>query len=260
VNSVVDAAWLEEHLGDEDLVVGDVRGPNAHMRGHIPGSRPLMLGSPPPGADEAIAAALAQEIALRLRRHGITGRERLVLVDRGDGMGAMPALQMAELAGHPNVAVLLGGMAAWPGELAEGVVELEPVREAELTPNPRAMPTRQEIAARLGDESLVLLDIRTPDEFTGRRGSPCDPRQGHIPGARLVELGDLFVGPGKPAAPERVREVVGLPEGAEVVAYCHSGSRSALAALALRAAGYSARNYPGSWHEWSRHDELPLER
>ena len=260
MNSVVDAAWLQEHLTDEDLVVGDVRGPNAHMRGHIPGSRPLMLGSPPPGADEAIAAALAQEIALRLRRHGITGRERLVLVDRGDGMGAMPALQMAELAGHPNVAVLLGGMAAWPGELAEGVVELEPVREAELTPNPRAMPTRQEIAARLGDESLVLLDIRTPDEFTGRRGSPCDPRQGHIPGARLVELGDLFVGPGEPASPERVREVVGLPEGAEVVAYCHSGSRSALAALALRAAGYSARNYPGSWHEWSRHDELPLER
>jgi len=260
VNSVVDAAWLQEHLADEDLVVGDVRGPNAHMRGHIPGSRPLMLGSPPPGADEAIAAALAQEIALRLRRHGITGRERLVLVDRGDGMGAMPALQMAELAGHPNVAVLLGGIAAWPGELAEGAVELEPVREAELTPNPRAMPTRQEIAARLGDESLVLLDIRTPDEFTGRRGSPCDPRQGHIPGARLVELGDLFVGPGKPASPERVREVVGLPEGAEVVAYCHSGSRSALAALALRAAGYSARNYPGSWHEWSRHDELPLER
>ena len=260
MNSVVDAAWLKEHLSDEDLVVGDVRGPNAHMRGHIPGSRPLMLGSPPPGADEAIVATLAQEIALRLRRHGITGRERLVLVDRGDGMGAMPALQMAELAGHPNVAVLLGGMAAWEGELAEGVVELEPVREAELTPNPGAMPTRQEIAGRLGDESLVLLDIRTPDEFTGRSGSPCDPRQGHIPGARLVELGELFDGPGQPASPEHVREVVGLPEGAAVVAYCHSGSRSAIATLALRAAGYDARNYPGSWHEWSRHDELPLER
>jgi len=260
VNSVVDAAWLEEHLGDEDLVVGDVRGPNAHMRGHIPGSRPLVLGSPPPGADEATVTALAQEIALRLRRHGITGRERLVLIDRGDGVGAMPALQMAELAGHPNVAVLLGGMAGWTGAVEEGTVELEPVREADLTPNPRAMPTRQEIADRLGDESLILLDVRTPDEFTGRRGSPCDPRQGHIPGARLVELGDLFVGPGEPAAPERVRELVGLPEGTEVVAYCHSGSRSGLAALALRAAGYRARNYPGSWHEWSRHDELPLER
>ena len=66
--------------------------------------------------------------------------------------------------------------------------------------------------------------------------------------------------PGRPASPERVRELVGLPEGTEIVAYCHSGSRSALATLALRSAGYDARNYAGSWHEWSRHDELPLER
>jgi thiosulfate/3-mercaptopyruvate sulfurtransferase len=260
VNSVVDAAWLAEHLADEDLVVGDVRGPNAHMRGHIPGSRPLMLGSPPPGADEAIVTALAQEIALRLRRHGITGRERLVLVDRGDGMGVMPALQMAELAGHPNVSVLVGGMAGWGGPVEEGAVELEPVREADLAPKPRAMPTLGEIAARLGDESLTILDVRTPDEYTGRTGNACDPRQGHIPGARNLDVSLLFAGPGEPAAPERVRELVGLPEGAEIVAYCHSGSRSALATLALRAAGYNARNYPGSWHEWSRHDELPLER
>ena len=57
-----------------------------------------------------------------------------------------------------------------------------------------------------------------------------------------------------------MRALVDLPEGAEVVAYCHSGSRSARATLALRAAGYRARNYAGSWHEWSRHSELPLER
>jgi thiosulfate/3-mercaptopyruvate sulfurtransferase len=253
VNSVVDAAWLAEHLEDEDLVVGDVRGPNAHMRGHIPGSRPLVLGSPPPGADEATVTALAQEVALRLRRHGITGRERLVLVDRGDGIGAMPALQMAELAGHPNVAVLLGGMAAWQGELAEGAVELEPVREADLEPNPGAMPTRQEIAGRLGDESLVLLDIRTPDEYTGRHGSPCDPRQGHIPGAVNIDVQELML-----MGEDELRERVGVAEGGELVCYCHSGSRSAFAVEALRRFGYDARNYPGSWHEWSR-TELPLE-
>jgi thiosulfate/3-mercaptopyruvate sulfurtransferase len=260
VNAVVDACWLAEHLGEDDLVVGDVRGPNAHMRGHIPGSRPLVLGSPPPAADEDSARALAQEIALRLRRHGITGRERLVLVDRGDGVGAMPAAQMAELAGHPSVAILLGGIAAWGGDLEEGAVELEPVREAELEPRPRALPTRQELAGRLEDPSLTVLDVRTPDEFTGRSGNSCDPRQGHIPGARNLEVGQLFEAPGRPAPPERIRELVGLTEGAEVVAYCHSGSRSALATLALRSAGYDARNYAGSWHEWSRHDELPLER
>ncbi len=262
MRTVVDAAWLAEHLNDADLVVGDVRGPNAHMRGHIPGSRPLVLGSPPPAADEESARALAQEIALRLRRHGLTGRERLVLVDRGDGVGAMPAAQMAELAGHPQVAILLGGISAWEGDLDEGAVELDHVREAEaqLEPNPSALPTRQELAGRLGDASLTVLDVRTPDEYSGKRGNQCDPRQGHIPGALNLDVVQLFEGPGRPVPVERVRELVGLPEGAEVVAYCHSGSRSALATLALRAAGYEARNYAGWWHEWSRHDELPLER
>jgi thiosulfate/3-mercaptopyruvate sulfurtransferase len=219
-----------------------------------------VLGSPPPGADEATAAELAKEVALRLRRHGITGEERLVLVDRGDGVGAMPAAQLAELAGHPSVGILLGGMAAWPGEVEEGAVELEPVRSASLDPNPRALPTRQELASRLDDPSLTILDVRRDEEYTGKRGNPCDPRQGHIPGARRLQVDELFLAPGQPQPPERIRELVGEPEGAEVVAYCHSGSRSALATLALRCAGYDARNYAGSWHEWSRHPELPLER
>jgi 3-mercaptopyruvate sulfurtransferase SseA len=151
-------------------------------------------------------------------------------------------------------------MAAWPGEVVEGTVELEPVREAALEPNPRALPTRQEVESRLGDPTLTLLDVRREDEYTGRNGSPCDPRQGHIPGAKRVEVGELFAAPGQPLAPDEIRALVGAPAGAEVVAYCHSGSRSALATLALRSAGYDARNYAGSWHEWSRYPELPLER
>jgi len=260
VPRVVDAAWVAAHLGDDDVVIGDVRGPNAHTRGHIPGSRPLVLGSPPPGADEAAVVELANEVALRLRRHGITGNEHLVLVDRGDGVGAMPAAQMAELAGHPRVSILLGGLAGWQGELAEGTVELEPVRQASLEPNLRALPTRQELASRLDDPALTILDVRREEEFTGKHGNACDPRQGHIPGAKRVQVDTLFALEGGLLAPERIRELVGAPEGAEVVAYCHSGSRSAIATLALRAAGYDARNYAGSWHEWSRYPELPLER
>jgi thiosulfate/3-mercaptopyruvate sulfurtransferase len=252
---VVDAAWLEQHLEDEDLVVGDVRGPNAHARGHIPGSRPLVLGSPPPTSDRERLEEFAREVGLRLRRHGVTPDERLVLYDRGDGVGAMPAAQLAELAGHPSVAVLLGGLASWPGELETGPVELTPVK-TEFTPDLSAVPTHEEIASRLGD--VTLLDVRREDEYTGRGGSPCDPRQGHIPGARRLEYTEFFAAPGRPRPPEEIRALVG--EADEIVAYCHSGSRSALATLALRSAGYNARNYAGSWHEWSRHAELPLER
>jgi thiosulfate/3-mercaptopyruvate sulfurtransferase len=114
----------------------------------------------------------------------------------------------------------------------------------------------EELSARLGDgQPPALVDVRTAEEYDGMLGYPCDPRQGHIPGARRVDLAELVAC----ASVEAVRQLVELPEGAEVVAYCHSGSRSALAVQVLRAAGYSARNYPGSWHEWSRAD-LPAER
>lgn len=114
--------------------------------------------------------------------------------------------------------------------------------------------TRDELVGRLGEPGLALLDVRTPEEYTGEAGYPSDPRQGHIPGARNVELAALL-GTG----PEGVRELVGAPEGAEVIAYCHSGSRSAVAVQLLRAAGYEARNYAGSWAEWSRDPALPAE-
>lgn len=114
--------------------------------------------------------------------------------------------------------------------------------------------TRDELASRLGEPGLTLLDVRTPEEFSGQAGYPSDPRQGHIPGARNVELAELLSGDA-----EQVRELVGLPKGAQVVAYCHSGSRSALAVQLLQAAGYEARNYAGSWAEWSRDPSLPAE-
>ena len=83
-----------------------------------------------------------------------------MLYDRGDGMGAMPAAQMAELAGHPRVAVLLGGVAAWPGELEVGQVELQPVKTT-FEPSLDAVPTREELAGRLGDPTLMILDVRS---------------------------------------------------------------------------------------------------
>lgn len=257
---VVDAAWLAEHLGEPDLLVADVRGPNAFARhGHIPGSLPLVLGSPPPMSDPDLIREYAVEIARRLGRHGVSGNERLVLYDQGDCASATASAQLAELAGHPRVAVLAGGIAAWHGELETGPVELEKVKPS-YEPRLEAVPTRAELLARLDDPDLLILDVRTPEEYAGRTGAPCDPRQGRIPRARNLEYSRLFAGAGRPLGAEMIERLTGLPKETEIVTYCHSGSRSALATLALRSAGYRARNYAGSWHEWSRHPELPAER
>jgi thiosulfate/3-mercaptopyruvate sulfurtransferase len=153
--------------------------------------------------------------------------------------------------------VLLGGLAAWPGDPEVGQVELHPVKTT-FEPSLEAVPTREEIAGRLGDPKLTILDVRTTEEYAGKRGYPCDPRQGRIPGARHVHVEDLFVASGEPVPDDHIRARIG--DADEIIAYCHSGSRSAVATLALRAAGYRARNYAGSWHEWSRHEDLPMER
>ena len=112
-----------------------------------------------------------------------------------------------------------------------------------------------ELRRRLGDRDLVLLDVRTGPEFEGSAGAPCDPRHGHIPGARNLPLHRLL----ESRSAEEVRALVGLPEGSEVIAYCHTGNRSGFAAELLREAGYEARNYVGSWHEWAREPALAAE-
>jgi thiosulfate/3-mercaptopyruvate sulfurtransferase len=102
----------------------------------------------------------------------------------------------------------------------------------------------EELAARL--EAVTVIDVRTAAEFSGEAGYPCCARHGQIPGARNVAVEEILQLPA-----EELRELVGEPEGAELVVYCHSGGRSARAAAALQAAGYNARNYAGSWHQWS---------
>ena len=108
-----------------------------------------------------------------------------------------------------------------------------------------------ELVRRL--EELTVLDVRAPHEYDGSAGAPCDPRQGHIPGARHLQLEEMMR-----LGDDELRGRLGLAEGAEVVAYCHSGTRSALAVQILTRLGFAARNYPGSWHEWSRAG-LPVE-
>lgn len=108
-----------------------------------------------------------------------------------------------------------------------------------------------ELARRLGE--VVVVDVRSATEYDGSLGAPCDPRQGHIPGALHLQLEEMAL-----LDEPEIRARLGLSPGAEVVAYCHSGARSASAVQILIRLGYDGRNYTGSWHEWSR-SEHPAE-
>jgi len=118
--------------------------------------------------------------------------------------------------------------------------------------------TGEELARSIDEGTVVVLDVRTHAEYAGESGYPCDPRQGHIPGAVHLEWEELYSSAGAPLAREEIlrllRERDTDPGGKRIVAYCHSGQRSAMACVALRAAGLDAENFEGSWHEWSRRE------
>jgi thiosulfate/3-mercaptopyruvate sulfurtransferase len=113
---------------------------------------------------------------------------------------------------------------------------------------------RDEVVRRLGEDGFVLLDVRSPAEYRGETTAPCDPRAGRIAGSQHFDLQVLLA-----LTPEEIYERLGPAEDVELVAYCHSGSRSELATQILASLGYRAANYRGSWHEWSRDDSLPAE-
>ncbi|MGI8973744.1 MAG: sulfurtransferase [Gaiella sp.] len=111
-----------------------------------------------------------------------------------------------------------------------------------------------ELRELLTTDDVVVVDVRSPAEHAGLVVAPCDPRPGRIPGSVGLPLDVLFG-----LDPAGVAERLGRPDAVRVVAYCHSGQRSAMAVEVLAGHGYDARNYVGSWHEWSRDEALPAE-
>jgi thiosulfate/3-mercaptopyruvate sulfurtransferase len=110
--------------------------------------------------------------------------------------------------------------------------------------------TGDELEALLAAGAVTLVDVRRRMEYEGTAGYPCDPVQGHIPGALHIDLDELL-GAERDALRALLAER-GVEAGKPLVLYCHSGSRSGIAVAALNAAGIDAENYAGSWHEWSR--------
>ena len=114
--------------------------------------------------------------------------------------------------------------------------------------------TGDELALLLTGGDVQLIDVRSAGEFDGSAGYPCDPVQGHIPGAVNIDVEEIAAaGAGIPA----LLRQRGVDPAGRIVCYCHSGGRSAYATTALISAGVPAENFEGSWHEWSRRAGSP---
>jgi thiosulfate/3-mercaptopyruvate sulfurtransferase len=215
--------------------------------GHVPGASFLDLDrdlSAPAGAAGRHPLPAEDDFAAAAGRAGIG--EGVFVVAYGNMGSAERLWWLLRHFGHDDVAVLRGGIDAWAGHLATDCCKVEP---REFVPRRREGETIQadELASRLGEDGLVILDARTEARFHGEP-SPLDPRPGHIPGARSLPW----------ASEDPVPDDVLAAK--EIVVYCGSGVTACVPLMRLAAAGRDdAKLYPGSWSEWAQREELPAE-
>ena len=235
----VDCRW---ELGQPE------RGRELYLAGHVPGA-PFLdverdLSAPPVEGGARHPLPSAEAFAAAAGRAGIG--PGVLVVAYGSMGGAERLWWLLRHFGHDDVAVLAGGIDSWLGPLRSGEEATEP---AVFEPRPRSGDTfdAEEIAARLDDPSLVVVDARLPARFRGEP-NPIDRVPGRIPGA--VNL--PWSGEGELPS--------GVLEADEIVAYCGSGVTACVPLLALARAGRpDAKLYPGSWSDWESKD-LPVER
>jgi len=219
------------------------RGRELYRAGHIPGA--AFLDVDEDLSDLAVEGEgrhplpSAQRFAAAASRAGIG--PGVFVVAYGATGGAERLWWLLRHFGHDDCAVLLGGIDAWGGPLAEGDEEVEP---DEFVPREREGDTidADALARRLADRRLVLVDARTAARWRGEP-NPVDAAPGRIPGALNA--------PWNEPLPE-------LPDG-ELVAYCGSGVTACVVLHRAYLRGRAGLLYPGSWSDWSAR-RLPVEK
>jgi thiosulfate/3-mercaptopyruvate sulfurtransferase len=273
---LVDGPWLAAHAADVvagRLVVADVRwyldgrsGRAAHEAGHLPGAVwvdvDTDLSAPPSPATGRHPLPSPDAFAAAMGRLGIGDDIPVVAYDDGSGSVAARLWWLLHVLDHP-VAVLDGGVAAYPAPLEAGAVAPRPARfTARSWPSSR-MVDADELLRRQASGSVVL-DARATPRY--EQGDPAiDPRPGHVPGARSAPwAGNVDGATGRLRSAPALRQrfaALGVDDATAVVAYCGSGVTACHDLLALEVAGLGARSalYPGSWSQWGADAARPAE-
>ncbi|MCX4746451.1 sulfurtransferase [Kitasatospora sp. NBC_01287] len=260
---LLDIRWQLSAPGAASGQGGSV-GAAEYALGHLPDAvfvdLDRELAAPPAGARGG-RHPLPDPAALgaALRRAGVRADRPVVVYDGGPATAAARAWWVLRWAGHQDVRVLDGGIAAWRAAGQPESTEVPAPAEGDFAAVPGGLPTLDgDQAAELARTGL-LLDARAAERYRGEV-EPLDPRAGHIPGAVSAPTFENNAEDGRfrPLAELVARfRTLGV-DGQPVGVYCGSGVTAAHQALALAVAGQRVALYPGSWSEWSNDPRRPV--
>jgi thiosulfate/3-mercaptopyruvate sulfurtransferase len=272
---LVDANWLAKHIKDQNLVLLHVGDKAEYDAKHIAGARyvtlrDISLPTDMEKGDLHLQMPPAEELRPLLEGLGISNGSRVVVYYGKDWVSPTTRVIFTlDYAGLGDRASLLdGGMEAW---VAAGQPTTDAVTEAKkgsLSPlkTKPIIATGDQVQAAIGKKGTAIVDGRSPAFYDGTEtgGMHDKPHKtGHIKGAVSVPFDEVVNDKNVWKSPEELKALfakAGVKPGDKVIAYCHIGQQATATLFAARSLGYDVALYDGSFEDWSRRENAPVEK
>ena len=272
---LVDTQWVEDHLNDDSIRIVEVdENPALYAESHIPGA--IGFDWKKDLQDPVKRDFLGpEEFAALMGARGISNDHTVVLYGDRNNWFAAYTYWYFKYYGHDNVKLVNGPREKWISENRPTTQDLPSYDAAnfQVTGQDEAIRAkREQVLDALGASSHRLVDVRSPQEFSGeliampgyeQEGAQ---RAGHIPGANSVPWAQAVREDGTFKSADELVELYttkGVIDGeTPIIAYCRIGERSAHTWFVLHEllGRGDVRNYDGSWTEWGNMVGVPIEK
>ncbi|MEX0646288.1 MAG: sulfurtransferase [Balneolaceae bacterium] len=271
--TLVTTEWAAEHLNDEGVRFAEVDvNTRSYDSGHLPGAVGWNWKTE---LQDQLRRTISskEDFEALLSKSGISNDTTIILYGDNNNWFAAWAYWLLKYYGHEDVRILDGGRLKWEAENRELTTETTKVESADYKIegiNHKYRAFRDDVAKTLGSDAHGLVDVRSPDEFTGKILAPpgldeLSQRAGHIPGASNIPWSKAVNEDGTFKSKEELKalyEGEGITPDRDIISYCRIGERSAHSWFVLNELlEYpNVRNYDGSWTEWGNLIDAPIER
>ncbi len=271
---LVSTDWLKQNLKTPNVRVVEVDvDPKLYAAGHIPGA--VGWDWTTQLNDQVKRDIISKEDFEKLNSEaGIKNSDTVIIYGDASNWFAAYGFWLYKIYGHKEVRLLNGGRAKWLNEESAALTTEVPkfarsqYKVGSVDPSLRAR-VPEVLAA--SEKHAPLVDVRSPDEFTGKVIAPpgmneTAQRGGHIPGATSIPWGTAVTPENTFKTADELRAIYldqkRLDPAKATIAYCRIGERSSHTWFVLKyLLGFKdVKNYDGSWTEYGNLIGAPIEK